>query len=192
MNEKPVPGYSPVYCALYPELAKLAREHGYALAVHGSLRRDFDLIAVPWAEAPSDPDVLVEAFTTTFALHRTSDSPVKKAHGRIAYTISIGFGEAALDLSFMPRAEPVIKDSLKTARVVLPEVHVPRASHEVSTVFPAPGSLRVDITSRAGGTIRFGVGGYVGSGGGFVIDEVSLVRPPGPRLGQPDEIEGGE
>lgn len=99
---------------------------------------------------------------------------------------------AALDLSFMPRAEPVIKDSLKTARVVLPEVHVPRASHEVSTVFPAPGSLRVDITSRAGGTIRFGAGGYVGSGGGFVIDEVSLVRPPGPRLGQPDEIEGGE
>ena len=36
--------------ALYPDLAEIAREHGYALAVHGSLARDFDLIAVPWRE----------------------------------------------------------------------------------------------------------------------------------------------
>ena len=29
-------------------IRKLAREVGYAVCVHGSLKRDFDLIAVPW------------------------------------------------------------------------------------------------------------------------------------------------
>ena len=112
---KPAPSYSPVYCALYPELAKLAREHGYALAIHGSLRRDFDLIAVPWVEAPSDPETLVEAFMSTFALHRTKMDPVEKLHGRIAYTISVGFGYSALDLSFMPLRKPAPDAAVREA-----------------------------------------------------------------------------
>jgi hypothetical protein len=27
------PNYAPVYCALYPELAEIAREHGYAMSI---------------------------------------------------------------------------------------------------------------------------------------------------------------
>ena len=104
MYVKPAPSYAPVYCALYPMMAKVAREHGYALAIHGSMQRDFDLIAVPWIEEPLAPARLVEALTTGFALHVTRHDPVEKLHGRIAYTLSIGFGEAQLDLSFMPRA----------------------------------------------------------------------------------------
>lgn len=104
-NEKPAPSHLPVYCALYPALATVAREHGYALAIHGSLVRDFDLIAVPWVERPAEPDALVEALTTRFALHRMDKGPTAKPHGRVAYTISVGFGECAIDLSFMPREE---------------------------------------------------------------------------------------
>src|SRR5271154_4799160 len=38
----------PFYAAgLYPKLAEVFRSHGYALAVHGSLASDFDLVAVP-------------------------------------------------------------------------------------------------------------------------------------------------
>lgn len=37
----------------------VAREHGYALAVHGSLARDIDLIAVPWTEQAHDPHELL-------------------------------------------------------------------------------------------------------------------------------------
>lgn len=45
------PNYAPVYAAaLYPEFAKIFQRHGYALAVHGSLARDFDIIGIPWAE----------------------------------------------------------------------------------------------------------------------------------------------
>jgi hypothetical protein len=100
--EKPEPSYSPIYAAaLYPDLAVIAREHGYALAVHGSLRRDFDLVAIPWVEKPSEPQVLVDDICKKFLI-RQIGTVGKKPHGRRAWTISIGHGHCALDLSFMP------------------------------------------------------------------------------------------
>jgi len=100
------PNYAPVYCALYPSLAKIAREHGYALAIHGTLGRDMDLICIPWIKDPSEPDVVVDVFTTKFALRKIMDEDGEftlKEHGRIAYTLSIAYGECFIDLSFMPR-----------------------------------------------------------------------------------------
>ncbi len=95
--------YSPVYAAaLYPDLAEIARKHGYALACHGSLARDFDLTCIPWAKECSDPDKVVEDILSVFDI-RLIGKPGTMNHGRIAYTISIGHGECALDLSFMPR-----------------------------------------------------------------------------------------
>lgn len=100
---KPPPSYAPVYAAaLYPQLAEIARNHGYALAVHGSLRRDFDLIAVPWVPNPSHPRDVIEAFVSQFAIREIGGEPTTKEHGRIAYTLAVGFGECAIDLSFMP------------------------------------------------------------------------------------------
>ena len=96
--------YAPVYCALYPELAELVREHGYALAIHGSMARDFDLICIPWVKYPTDPDAVVAAITGRFAIRQIGE-PAMKAHGRQAWTISIKHGECAIDLSFMPRHE---------------------------------------------------------------------------------------
>jgi hypothetical protein len=92
--------FAPAYCALYPKLAELAREHGYALAIHGSGSRDFDLVAVPWADSPTSPWLLVEAITKRFAI-TVIGLPESKKHGRIAYTLSIAFGECAIDLSFV-------------------------------------------------------------------------------------------
>ena len=101
-SRKPNPSFAPIYCGLYPGLAEIAKSHGYALAVHGSLARDFDLICVPWTESPSEPEKVVRSITTTFAL-RTVGEPEIKAHGREAWTISISFGECFIDLSFMPK-----------------------------------------------------------------------------------------
>lgn len=101
-NEKPSPSYSPIYAAaLYPDLAVLARKHGYALAVHGSLRRDFDLIAIPWVEFPSDPQSMVDDICSHFDI-RVVGSVGEKLHGRRAWTISVGHGCCSLDLSFIP------------------------------------------------------------------------------------------
>jgi len=100
---KPVNSYAPIYCALYPDLAALVRAHGYALAVHGSLQRDFDLICVPWIANPSTPDAVVKDITGKMALDVVGNKGMKE-HGREVWTITVGFGECFLDLSFMPCA----------------------------------------------------------------------------------------
>lgn len=93
--------FAPLYCGMYLDLAEIAREHGYALAVHGSLARDFDLICIPWVESPSAPDDVVRAFEDRFALRQTGEPDVT-FHGRKRYTMVISFGECFLDLQFMP------------------------------------------------------------------------------------------
>ena len=98
--------YAPVYCALYPELADLVRKHGYALAIHGTLGRDMDLIAVPWVSLPDEPKTVVDAITTKFAVKETGGPAEIREHGRLVYTLSLAFGECFIDLSFTPKAEP--------------------------------------------------------------------------------------
>lgn len=100
-KEEVKPNYAPIYAAaLYPKLAKLFVMNGYALAVHGSLARDFDLIAVPWAKKITSPNAMLSLITKMFDIQLLGKGE-KKNHGRVAYTISVGFGSCALDLSFL-------------------------------------------------------------------------------------------
>jgi hypothetical protein len=95
------PNYSPVYAAaLYPDLAAICIKHGYALAVHGSLARDFDLIAIPWAIQTSLPEEVLKEITETFCIQLLG-KPEKKVGRRVAYSIAVGFGECCLDFSFI-------------------------------------------------------------------------------------------
>ena len=99
------PNYGPVYAAaLYPQLARVLIDSGYALAVHGSLARDFDLIAVPWVESPASHDQVLDAITRTFAVEHIGEVGHRE-HGRTVYTLSVGFGECSVDLSFTPITE---------------------------------------------------------------------------------------
>lgn len=104
LAKKPTPNYAPTYAAaMYPELAEVARRHGYALAVHGSLARDLDLIAVPWVEEAGEPQAVVDEILGKWAVTLIGEGAAKKPHGRIAYTLSCGWGHCAIDLQFMPR-----------------------------------------------------------------------------------------
>lgn len=97
---------APVYAAaLYPGLAEIFRKHGYALATHGSLAADFDLIAVPWNDEVSSHEEVLKEICSTFSIRVCGDAEQKK-HTRIAYCVSIGFGECRLDLSFFPGVLP--------------------------------------------------------------------------------------
>lgn len=93
--------YAPVYCALYPALADLVRRHGYALAIHGTLGRDMDLIAVPWVLLPDEPQDVVAAIASRFAVKEVG-TPEVREHERLVYTLSLAFGECFIDLSFTP------------------------------------------------------------------------------------------
>jgi len=101
-KEELKPNYGPVYAAaVYPGLCKIFHNHGYALAVHGSVARDFDVIAIPWTESVSDPDRVLAEITSVFAI-RVCGDPTEMRYGRMAYTLSIGHSECACDLSFFP------------------------------------------------------------------------------------------
>lgn len=98
-----------VYSFMYALLTPVAQEHGYALALHGSMTRDMDLIAVPWTDAASDPLVLVEALAAqSGGLLQQSDSA---PHGRLRWTVSLEAG-AYLDISVMPRIRTAARVAL--------------------------------------------------------------------------------
>lgn len=97
-NMKPA-NFAPIYTAIYPELAEISRNNGYALAIHGSVGSDFDLVCVPWADEISKPQKVVDDFLSVFALTVIGE-PTQKKHGRLCYTLSFA-GACYIDLSFV-------------------------------------------------------------------------------------------
>ncbi|WP_430434295.1 hypothetical protein [Methyloversatilis sp.] len=107
LNEKK-PTYAPAYMVgIYPQLAEEARRFGYALALHGSLQRDLDLIAVPWREDAAPAIDLVRALGEVFDVepNHPIDRPEQKPHGRLGWSLPLWWG-AYLDISVTPRIEP--------------------------------------------------------------------------------------
>jgi len=97
---------APAYVALFAGLSDVAQKHGYALAAHGSLVTDFDIVAVPWTPGA----VSAEELVTAIAKHLTVCSekvlpglsePEVKPHGRLAWLIPLKWG--AIDISVIPR-----------------------------------------------------------------------------------------
>lgn len=92
------------YVAMFESLKQVALRHGYALSPHGSIVRDFDLMAMPWIEDASDPKVFIEALCKEaggfFAPHDVN--PVLKPHGRLAYSFHLS-GGPYVDVSVMPK-----------------------------------------------------------------------------------------
>lgn len=120
--------FAPAYCAMYPMLVEIVRWHGYALAVHGTVQRDFDLVAIPWGIDPSPPDAVVRELVGRLDV-RLIGSFEPKMHGRVACTLSVGFGECAIDLSFMPCVP--VRDNLTRATPPRAEVDVDVASRAI-------------------------------------------------------------
>ena len=93
---------------ILPPMRRAAKDQGYALAVHGSLDRDIDLVAIPWREHNvADKDKLVLALTGAIAgvtgrCNREREW-AEKPHGRWAKILLVWCGEnsANLDLSVM-------------------------------------------------------------------------------------------
>lgn len=113
--------YALVYAALLPGLQEIAREHGYALATHGSMATDLDLIACPWTAEATDAETLAEAMREYLHGYFPPSSrkfqgewtivpnPEDKPHGRRAWCIHCSPSETPvhspcyIDLSVMPR-----------------------------------------------------------------------------------------
>lgn len=78
------------YRSRLPAIKEAAKTLGYAIAVHGSMRRDFDLIATPWIGTPADRNELALAIQkAACGLTQTAYSWEQKPHGRMAASFPI-------------------------------------------------------------------------------------------------------
>lgn len=104
------------YAVMYPVLKEIAQKHGYCLAVHGTMKRDFDLLACPWTEDAGPPEPMIEemkaAAEGVWTKHdwddigTTAGHSTEKPHGRRAWSIHLtnkGCYGPYLDVSVMPR-----------------------------------------------------------------------------------------
>jgi hypothetical protein len=82
------------YLSRLPSIRIAARECGYAIGLHGSARRDFDLIAVPWVEVFKSKDDLARAIHgAACGLGRETYVWERKPHGRMAVSFPICWTE---------------------------------------------------------------------------------------------------
>ena len=93
-----IPAY---YSMLWMAMTKTANRCGYALALHGSMGRDLDVVAVPWTEDCDTGFQLVVKLCKRHGLSAARPLRVKKPHGRVAYALVME-GTYYVDLSVMP------------------------------------------------------------------------------------------
>ena len=102
------------YESILPAVRQAAKYCGYAVGVHGTMRRDLDLIAVPWQQTHTSPDALAVEIqkAATGGIFAKSRQWEKKPCGRIATSLAvcwIGWPDAVdgtghIDLSVMTAA----------------------------------------------------------------------------------------
>lgn len=120
------PTFAPFFACLYPGLCEVARKHGYALAIHGTVTADLDLVAVPWTDQAIEgvelKDALMEhiggcGYDDLLRRHGMSEADVEKImarkesrqasgaetkpHGRLSWNLYLDAG-AKVDLSVLP------------------------------------------------------------------------------------------
>lgn len=101
-----------MYVAYFGILEKIANEHGYALCIHGSVARDFDLVAIPFDEKIKPHKQVIDAIRKAVGMKGIVDEIHNivghEPHGRTVYTIECGAG-GYFDLSFTPTLEEAMQ-----------------------------------------------------------------------------------
>lgn len=97
-------GRAVFYTVLWPDFRRAALEKGWAVALHGSMASDMDMMAMPWTENARPVGELVQALSDCIDGTIWKDNHFKphynKPHKRIVYTVSI-FSDFYIDLSVM-------------------------------------------------------------------------------------------
>lgn len=102
MYETPAPGWHDPALPDFRKIWDIARQHGYAVGLHGSMKRDVDLIAVPWVDTASAPLDLINAICTGINARRLGILEGKPC-GRIAVNLQVEGWYKLIDLSIVCR-----------------------------------------------------------------------------------------
>jgi hypothetical protein len=150
---------SDFYLSRLPAIRQAAKDNGYAIGVHGSTRRDFDLIATPWRDGYSDRDTLAKAIqNAACGIVSNSFSWENKPCGRIATSFPIVWPE--FDHYAMKSAGHI---DLSISALTAP------AAPEWQTIETAPRDGTVIEVCTASPTNCAGIVYYAKNKGGFYV-----------------------
>lgn len=102
VNPKPA-----FYSVLIPRIKEIALGYGYTIAIHGSMLRDLDLLAVAWNKDSSTDyesmmDDIQKAIGGTMFINELAHlGKENKPHGRISYCLNF-IGDWYVDISVIP------------------------------------------------------------------------------------------
>lgn len=87
--DKPIRAKPSLYAVYFYPLKEIAFKYGFNLVIHGSLNRDMDLIAIPWANEcmNNHKDMvqeMIELLGVTYA-----HGPTQMPQGRLNYIINL-------------------------------------------------------------------------------------------------------
>lgn len=118
MSDKPIKAKPHFYAVCFEGLCEIAKNAGYNLIIHGSMNRDFDLVAIPWVDNPKSHFEMLDSFCEYLGLPltRTFEGIPDYMHtklpgGRDSYVINMNRGgkfngyidaQYYLDISFTP------------------------------------------------------------------------------------------
>ena len=86
-------GKASFYACIWDDLRNAAMDCGWALGLHGSLSKDMDIMAMPWAEDAKPVEEMVDSIINCFTdnpFNDISKTPhYDKPNNRVVYTIHI-------------------------------------------------------------------------------------------------------
>lgn len=98
------------YASMYEDIRKCAMDLGWAVAIHGSLKSDMDIMAMPWTEEAVSFEHLVLDISRLFAENVMAENYLitynEKLYGRIVATIPI-WEDFYLDISTIDTRKPM-------------------------------------------------------------------------------------
>ena len=100
--DNPDPRWSDPVLPDFRTIWRVARECGYAIGLHGSMKRDCDMIAVPWTEDAVMAFVLIERLCAALDA-KPIGKIAGKPHGRLGWCLQVDGYMKAIDISVMPR-----------------------------------------------------------------------------------------
>lgn len=95
-------GRAAFFACMWDDIRQCAMDHGWAVALHGSLSSDMDIMAMPWVEDVITFEELIDKIVDLFNGNHMSKNYFitynEKPHNRIVATIPI-FADFYLDIS---------------------------------------------------------------------------------------------
>ncbi len=94
-------GRAVFYAAMWNDFRQAAMNKGWALALHGSLANDMDIMAMPWTENAEHPLEMILALKKCFDKPKEINlSETKMPNNRIVYTLYI-WADFYLDINII-------------------------------------------------------------------------------------------